>query len=136
MPENDLFSNVLPSHLKAGSIYNTAQTTGSVDMSLFTAGVLLIANILSVVSDTCSFVLQHSDDDSNWEATEYSWTEPVTAAAHSTYAFVHPNKVKRYIRLRFVPNGTVNGASVNAVGLTLHSGVKPATATYGINTGI
>ena len=130
----DLTSHAVSFHLKAGSTYTTAQVTESIDLSQYSEGAFLLVNILVVQTQPCNFIVQDSDDDTTFAATGLTWEEAVTVVAHSAYVFVHPRKLRRYVRLRFTPLGTLFGGSVNAVAAGRHNGELPVT-TFAASSG-
>jgi len=134
MTAQNLKDHCVPIFLKAGSIYSTAQLTNGFDLAPFAGGAVIIVNILAIATASCTYIVQDSDDGVTYTSTDYTTVQEVTAVPYSFRMFLHPAKLRRFVRLRFVPSGSVSGGGVDAVGFGPHTGIIPA-GLYDIDTG-
>ena len=79
--------------------------------------------------------VQDSEEGSSFTNTSLTFNEAVGTPDTTRFIFVHPNKVRRFVRLRVDTNGgTLTGGGVTAVALTPSNGVLPSV-TYTLDSG-
>lgn len=135
MKHHDLQSVATPFHLLVGSSYTSSTNSASFNLAAFGGGAIVAFNVLSNASDTCVVTLAHSNDDTTFTGTSYTWTEPVGTPSTTRFFYIHPHKVGPFVRFNVNPGGTLTGGSLTAVALTRTNGELPAT-TYAIDTGV
>lgn len=136
MTARDLKSNAVPLHLLIGSVYTSPANSATLDLGQYNGGAILQVQVAAIATASCTFKIQHSDDDSAYTDAGYSWTEGIGNPNTTRFLFVSPSKLKRYIHIRLVPGaGTLTGGGITALGFRYHNGELPSS-TFVIDTGV
>lgn len=130
----DLRSDAQAFHVYNATVYSSGNndTAGSIDISQWQGGIVVTVNIGSLAANT-TFTILDSDDNSSFAATSYAVTIPSAGfSASSRYFFIHPSKVRRWVKLRFNSAGNTTLAA-NGIAYMRKNGVVDIT-NYAIDT--
>ena len=131
----EIKSYATPFHLNQGGVYAAARNSSGLDIAPFSAGIVLFCSINQLATAPGTIRVQDSEDGVTYANTDFSFVEPIGSPNTTRYFFVHPNRVRRFIRVRFDGGGGVlTGMHVNALGFRKHNGVL-TDVTYSIDTG-
>lgn len=137
MPANDIKSSATPFHLFTGGIYSPpAKNSAAIDLAQYSGGAVLGISVNAVTTNPCVITVEDSDDNATFAATSYTFTEPVGTPSTTRWIFVHPAKVRQYVRISFLPGGTnqYTGGQVTAFAFKHHNGIGDSI-TYSVDTG-
>lgn len=122
--------DIFPKHILNGTLYNTAAVSASIDMAKHDQAVLLLS-ITSVATSPCTFIVQDSADGTTFAATSYTFDEAVGTVNDTRFIFIRAQDVRRYVRLRLTPGGSV---TMSAAAIQLAANMPPEDVTWSIDT--